>query len=269
MLEIDREKCIKCGACADVCLYGTIRMTADGPSEKNEVCMKCGHCVAYCPTGAISNLNAPKADMTPYEKSLEISPEQAAQFLTSLRSERNYQDRPVEREKIEQILNVARRAFSGGNSQGISYIALDNKEKLRQFKDLIVPSYTAALQKNPAASGYKALRDHAVIDGIDTILWDAPCLVLAKCDAYPVQVGRLNSLFALTYARLYAQTLGIGSCWAGAVEGAIFNKMPALRDLLELGEDFDKITAAVMFGYPKYTQQRIPDRNKLVLEWKS
>lgn len=268
MLEINRKKCIKCGACAEVCLYGSILMTADGPTEKNEVCMKCGHCMAYCPTGAISNANVPKDRMNPYEKSLEITGAQAGQFLTSLRSVRKYLDKSVEREKIEQILDVARMAFTGGNSQGISYIAIDNRDKLRKFKDLIIPTYAEKAKKNPGLKGFKALMEHCTDDGVDTILWDAPCLVLSKSDTLPMEIARLNSVIALTYARLFAQTLGIGSCWAGAVEGAILNKMPELRELLDLGEDFDKVTAAVMFGYPKYKPQLIPDRNKLKLQWK-
>ena len=268
MFEIDREKCIKCGACAEVCLYGSILMTAEGPKEKKEVCMKCGHCVAYCPTGALSNINAPKDRMNPYEKSLECTSAQAEQFLTSLRSVRKYLDKPVEREKIGQILDVARMAFTGGNSQGISYIAIDNREKLRKFKELIIPTYATKVKDNPKLQGFKALMEHCTVDGVDTILWDAPCLVLAKSDTLPMAIARLNSVISLTYARLYAQTLGIGSCWAGAVEGAIINKLPELRELLELGEDFDKVTSAVMFGYPKYKQQRIPNRNKLKLQWK-
>ncbi len=268
MLEINREKCIKCGACAEVCLYGSILMTADGPKEKNEVCMKCGHCVAYCPASALSNVNAPKDRMNPYEQSLESTSAQAGQFLTSLRSVRKYQNKSVEREKIEQILDVARMAFTGGNSQGISYIAIDNREKLRKFKDLIIPTYASKVKDHPELQGFKALMEHCTVDGVDTILWDAPCLVLSKSDTLPMEIARLNSVIALTYARLYAQTLGIVSCWAGAVEGAILNKLPELRDLLELGEDFDKVTAAVMFGYPKYKQKLIPDRDKLKLQWK-
>jgi ferredoxin len=50
-LEVDREKCIKCGACVDRCPMFTIEMTDDGPQVGN-LCVRCGQCATVCPVGA-------------------------------------------------------------------------------------------------------------------------------------------------------------------------------------------------------------------------
>ena len=201
------------------------------------------------------------------EKQNNISSVQAEQFLTGLRSVRKYKDIPIERNKIEQILDIARKGFSGANTQGVSYVVIDNRDRIRKLKDIIIPTYTEALKIHPEYDILRSLRNHCTEDNVDTIMWDAPCLVLSVCRNKAFDAARVDSVIALTYARLYAQTIGIGSCWAGAVETAVFNKMPQIKELLECGDDFEYITAAVMFGYPKYREKRVPDRNPLQIQW--
>jgi len=51
-INVDNEKCIKCGACVDGCPFGAIEMTGDTVSIGDE-CRLCGVCVDICPVGAI------------------------------------------------------------------------------------------------------------------------------------------------------------------------------------------------------------------------
>ncbi len=52
--EIDNEKCIKCGKCADVCRWDAIPVI-DGNYEVQPLdCEGCGYCALVCPTEAIS-----------------------------------------------------------------------------------------------------------------------------------------------------------------------------------------------------------------------
>ncbi|RLJ05189.1 MAG: 4Fe-4S ferredoxin [Candidatus Aenigmatarchaeota archaeon] len=52
--EVDKEKCIGCGACVSVCPANVFEMK-DGKSVvmRPEDCMECGACVANCPQEAI------------------------------------------------------------------------------------------------------------------------------------------------------------------------------------------------------------------------
>lgn len=54
IIEIDKEKCNGCGACADACHEGAIGMV-DGKAEllRDDYCDGLGDCLPTCPTGAI------------------------------------------------------------------------------------------------------------------------------------------------------------------------------------------------------------------------
>ena len=55
MITYERDKCIKCGTCADVCPQLTIEICDDGyPAQvRPEDCMECGACAVNCREGAI------------------------------------------------------------------------------------------------------------------------------------------------------------------------------------------------------------------------
>jgi ferredoxin len=53
-VKIDKETCIGCGACVDVCPVNALSMV-DGKAECDEsACIDCGACIATCPVQAIS-----------------------------------------------------------------------------------------------------------------------------------------------------------------------------------------------------------------------
>lgn len=51
--EVDRDRCIGCGTCAQVCQYHAIVMLADQPLVLSELCHGCGSCALNCPENAI------------------------------------------------------------------------------------------------------------------------------------------------------------------------------------------------------------------------
>jgi NAD-dependent dihydropyrimidine dehydrogenase PreA subunit len=55
MIRIDREKCIRCGTCVNVCPQATIEMGFDTWPEQvaPESCMDCGVCAQSCQGEAI------------------------------------------------------------------------------------------------------------------------------------------------------------------------------------------------------------------------
>lgn len=52
-LKIDKELCVGCGACVDVCPQGALYMK-DDKVEVNEKCNLCGACIDACPVKALS-----------------------------------------------------------------------------------------------------------------------------------------------------------------------------------------------------------------------
>ena len=50
---VDRDRCVSCGACADLCLFSAIALDRSGtPLEDSMLCMGCGLCAERCEAGA-------------------------------------------------------------------------------------------------------------------------------------------------------------------------------------------------------------------------
>jgi len=50
--QVDRDACIGCGRCEDVCWHDAVRLE-DGKAAKTKGCIGCGYCFQVCPTGAL------------------------------------------------------------------------------------------------------------------------------------------------------------------------------------------------------------------------
>jgi NAD-dependent dihydropyrimidine dehydrogenase PreA subunit len=52
MFKVDKEKCVGCGACVNVCPAGAISVKND-KAVISDKCVDCGRCVQVCPADAI------------------------------------------------------------------------------------------------------------------------------------------------------------------------------------------------------------------------
>lgn len=52
-LEIDADKCVRCGKCARICHHGAIEVADGRYAIQTQRCRRCCHCVEQCPRGAI------------------------------------------------------------------------------------------------------------------------------------------------------------------------------------------------------------------------
>jgi nitroreductase/Pyruvate/2-oxoacid:ferredoxin oxidoreductase delta subunit len=269
-LQIDSEKCNQCGRCAEVCPTGFIGMGEQGPKVMKPFCLSCGHCVAVCPTEALDNVKAPLANQIPLKKIPVLDAETAELFLRSRRSVREYMEMPVPLEKIEKLLDVARFAQTAGNSQGISFKVIDDRETLRRITAVTVDYIEAALKVPPLAGSPVSGPLGAYVtdyrqNGKDVVLRNAPCLVVALANKN-FSNGKVNTPFILTYAELFAPTLGLGTCITGFIDGCASSGYQPLLSLLDLPENMS-VTGGLMVGYPKYTYRRLVDRNPLQIYW--
>lgn len=267
MLVVNQD-CIKCGLCADSCPIRIIDMGQDGPKLLYPMaCIKCGHCVAVCPQESLDHEKVPLSKQVPLDNYSVLDPQTAAHFLRSRRSIRNYRNEAVPKEKMLQLLDIARFAPSGGNSQGLSYIVVTEKELLKKLAELTVLWMEEQINKGVAWSkAYEGIVQVYRKTGRDLILRDAPALVIATAPKnFPI--GRDNARFSLAYAELYAPTLGLGSCWAGFFEMCAASGYPEVCKLLGI-EEGTTVTGAIMVGHPNYKYHRLVDRNPLQVTWK-
>lgn len=267
LIQVDQEKCIRCGLCGKVCPMGIIHLGEQGPQYSGGHCIACGHCVAVCPKAALDNIKAPLANQMLLEKTPVLDSDTAARFLRARRSIRAYKEVAVPRDKVLQLLDIARLAPTGGNSQGVAYYVFDQPKTLRQITASTIEWMQEAIKgSSPWAPYYVGVVEKYQSTGADVILRGAPCLVVATAPKSLLGRCRDNTHFSLAYAELYAPSIGLGTCWAGFFEACASNGYQPLLKLLGLPEDVG-VTGGIMVGYPQYTYRRLVDRNPLQVKW--
>ncbi len=271
-INVDHEKCISDSICAAECPARLIRMDRDERypipvKDFEDICFRCGHCVAVCPTGAISFEWLSPEDCTPIRQELAITPEQAEQFLCSRRSVRVSQDKPVPRDILEKLLEIACMAPSAKNEQPWHWIVVEDPAEVRRLAGMVVHWMRGIVQANP--------HDESLVgfvravsswdEGYDRICRGAPHVVVAHADRN-WGFGAEDCALALSNLDLYGTSRGLGACWAGYLYHAI-NACPPLFEALGLPEGH-RAFGAMMVGYPGVRYERIPLRRKPRVTWK-
>ena len=266
---VDKDRCAGDGLCVAACPMKLLRMEGKIPTgieEANQMCVECGHCVASCPTGALSLKNIHPDDCTPLDAVPKLGAEEAALWMRARRSVRSYRKQPIEREKIERLIDIARYAPTGGNSQQVGWLVLSGREKIDR-----VVSETAAFLRHLAASDDATARRYnlgAIADawdmGYDGIARGAPALLLAHAPrAY--WLGSVDCTIAISHLELAAPAFGLGACWGGFIMMAAAH-WPALKEMLAPPPERD-ILGALMIGYPAHRYFRIPPRKAADVKW--
>jgi nitroreductase/NAD-dependent dihydropyrimidine dehydrogenase PreA subunit len=271
LLIVDEEKCKKDGLCVRECPMVIIRLK-DGKGFPEmvpggeAVCNNCGHCVAVCPHGAMSHKNVPIEESPLIESNLDITEEQCVQFLRSRRSIRLFKKAPVEREKVARLVEIARFAPTGGNSQPVEWIVITEAETIRDVGRLTIDWMKALIRKVPQMlPPYFPIIVKAWEMGHDAVTHGAPCLIIASAPQAAV-TGMVDVTLALCYLDLAAPRLGLGTCWAGLVEGALQSSAD-LRNLVGLPED-NTHHYAMLMGYPVTRYYRMPQRKAPKITWR-
>jgi len=272
LIEIDEQKCKRDGICASDCPSGIISLKdKDSFPEMipggEAACLVCGHCVAVCPHGALRHTKIPSKACPELIKDLLIGQEQVVQFLRSRRSIRQYRDKPVEKETIQRLIEVARYAPTGGNTQLVEWWVYTDRNDLRRFSAMVVDWMRQVIETVPPTSlpPYFPRILTAWQSGQDTILRNAPVLILALAPAESA-TGMVDLTIALSYLQLAALPMGLGTCWAGLVQRALL-QWPPLKLALGLPEKSPH-HYPMMLGYPRLEYHRLPERRQAKITWK-
>jgi nitroreductase len=147
-----------------------------------------------------------------------IRPEIFLEFLKGRRSIRSFQEKSIKEKELEMILEAGRWAPSASNRQPWEFIVIKNKEILEK------------LAKN--AFYGKFIKTVPVVIAI-----------VAKIKTSPKWYMIDTSLVSMNMM-LMAWSLGIGTCWIGAM-----NREKA-KEIFGLGKD-DHLLTILPFGYIK------------------
>jgi nitroreductase len=151
-------------------------------------------------------------------------------IIRKRQSVRNYQDRPVEEEKLQLILESARLAPSSSNSQPWHFIAVKDKEiksKLMEAVPLGVAAINRFIEEAPL-----------VIVGCVTPNFFQKVSSLLGRENHWIDVS-----IAMEHMVLVAEELGLGTCWIGWFDEGKAKK------LLNVPKSA-KVIAMLTLGYP-------------------
>lgn len=271
LLVVDAEKCKKDHICVDECPARIILMKdKDTPpvpvSRAEEYCINCGHCVAVCPYGALSHTAMTPDQCPPVQKELLLSTEQVEHALRSRRSIRTYKKKAVDRETITRLIDIARYAPSGHNSQPVRWHIIYEREEVHRLAGFVADWMRSHLKKQSAlAMSFQMDRIIKGWDaGMDPICRNAPHVVIAHAPKQNLAAPAACTI-ALSYLDLAAPSFGLGACWAGYFNTAA-TMWPPMQEALGL-PDGNTCFGSMMIGYPKYAYCRLPLRNDPEITW--
>jgi nitroreductase len=161
---------------------------------------------------------------------------------------RRWKPVPVEKEKIEKVLEAGRRAPSWGNTQPWRFIVVQDKAKIEEIAKAAggQPHISAPVlivccgsindfSRKQHREALKQLRDAGVTDWTDEFLDD----VVLKSEAFapyllgePVMTVKAGEqvMIAVAYMTLEAVNQGLGTCWVGAITPKDVHKVMKLPD---------------------------------------
>jgi nitroreductase/NAD-dependent dihydropyrimidine dehydrogenase PreA subunit len=272
LFSVDHEKCTGDGICASVCPVGIIKMPELNGGHPEPVtgaelmCINCGHCLAVCPQGALTLESMKDSEMPVFDHGLLPSPEQLTLAMCARRSVRVYQEKRVPRETLASLIDVARYAPSGGNSQPVHWLIIENPDEVQRLAGLVIDWMRLLVKENPQDVRMGLDRLVAAWDlKKDAICRNAPHLIIAH-GPQSSPMTQSSCIIALTYLELAAFVYGLGACWAGFVHWAA-TAYPPLQQALALPDDHP-CCGGMLIGYPEYRYHRIPARKEAPLTWR-
>ena len=292
---IDPELCIGCGACVKVCPNDTITMQNEKAVVSGQRSQSCGHCAAVCPTGAVRvrAIDPRFLAFRTFQADDRWLPHgqfpvtDLVRLMASRRSCRNYSDRPVAREILEDLIRIGTTAPSGTNSQKWTFTVLPTRPAVSALGErisLFFERFNRLAAKKWLRVGLKwvgrreldtyyrehyesvktALEEYRRL-GRDRLFHRAPALILVgsnpggSCPAEDALLATQNILLA-------AHAMGLGTCLIGFAVAAM-EKDPALKAFCGVPST-ERVHAAIALGYPDETYLRPAGRRPAVIRFK-
>jgi nitroreductase len=157
-----------------------------------------------------------------------------SELIRNRRSMRHFQDRAIEPQKIEILVEAALRAPSSRSLRPWEFILVDDGEELQALA---------------------AAKPHGA-----SFLADAPLGIVVCADPRRCDVWVEDCSIAVIFIQLMAESLGLGSCWIQIRERTHASGRPArvyIADRLNIPPHLE-VEAMIAIGYPAHEKQPHP-----------
>ncbi len=273
-VKIDFSQCSDCGLCSVVCKDLTLMMQNGKITiDNNPVfgCVGCAQCVAVCPEDCIEveGRTIVMDDIVPLPEAGKAADyEQLHSLLFKRRSIRDFKDKDIEQEKIDQILKTAASAPMGIPPSDVEVVIFRGRERVRAFsKDFIqylesikwmfskwiIPFWRPFISREDYEMNKSFL--NPLIDfliernkkGEDWLLYNAPLAMYFYGSPY---ADPADPYIPATYAMLTAESLGLGTCMIGSIHPFLRRGSSYLKTKYKINYK-NKNGIFLIIGYPK------------------
>ena len=286
---INQEECKQCQNCVAVCPVNMIGVDNNKRvnfiPERESICLECGQCMAICPTDSV------KISKFSYEDNFFNLPENPVgyqhflDFIATRRSVRNFKNKPVPEEIIDQILDTLTFAPYGSEPNKVKITIVNDRERIEkalplieEFLDNIVkwvenPIASFMIKRKKGPETFNTIKNHLYpmcklenykLKFGDRITRNAPAMIIFHADE-GAEEHTNNSLIYATYAMFAAHSLGMGASMNGIVPAAV-NKLPEVKKMFSI-PDGDEAVISLTIGYPKYKYKKAIKREKKEVNW--
>lgn len=285
---IDQELCTLCGLCIPVCVRRIIEEDDEAARVTDPTrCILCGHCKAVCPEDApqIPSLQIEEFESAPAKEHLPRA-NHLMNLFRSRRSIRIYRKEPVERDKLERIIQAGRFAPTGGNRQPLRYVVLQTPEKVAIIRSMALEALVRMakgieqeLQEKrnggePLSPGDQIMQTYGIIwqelaglheRGVDKLFYHAPALIICHVSPEITTTAQVDAGIAAMQMILMSEALSLGTCLCAFLCTAI-ESSPDLRKELHISEGH-LVPFSFMVGYPDVTFLRLVSRRPARVKW--
>ena len=260
IIGIDYEKCNECRLCIKECPG---RFYLDESNNKvffedvDNTCSLCGHCIAVCPQDAIiyEDFGDEVFTFEGIEKLDSIVPyDKLYKFLRGHRSIRHYKKKEVPKDTLKKVIDLMQYAPTGSNLRYEKYVIVSDREILKSLSDMVIDTVLNTLGMRPQyEKSFEARkRDYDI-----PLFFDAPHVIFVS-SMLDMQLADHNIGIIITYCRLAAQSLGLGTCWNGYINMASQHN----KGIMKLAGVRGKRMGAFIIGYPNIAFKRAPPRSR-------
>lgn len=247
-VEIDTGRCIGCGACVRTCAAHNIELKNKKAETILSDCLMCGQCTAVCPAEAvlISGYETEDIIKTNNER---LDPKQVLDVIRFRRSVRQFQDKKIPGEVIDEILEAGRLTHTAKNKQDVSFAVLDRE------KDHIEQMAVSMFRKwKPLADLFSPMARQNKIDR-HFFFFKAPIVIVIMAE------DKTNGILAAQNMEFAAEANGLGVLFSGFFTMAA-NSSLKIRKALKMPKK-KRAAMTLVLGYPRVKFLRSVQREKL------
>ncbi len=151
----------------------------------------------------------------------------AIEAIKSRRTIRRFKQTRIERAKLLELIDCARRSPAGGNFQAIEYVIVDEPQICKRIFACLAWAGHVRPRRNPAPHQEPT----------------AYIVVLADNEIKKYESAAADAAAAIENILIAAHAMGIGSCWLGSVN------RDEVRNILQVPDNFT-IDSVIALGVP-------------------